>query len=78
MMTLNFALLNTEYTIESLQDQSDLDLTIRLRHLGFLENEKVKVLSKTPITGDSILSEIRGSQIALTKFEASHINLKKL
>ncbi len=77
MINLNKAVVKTHYKIDSINESVNLELAIRLRHLGFLENEALKVLSKTPFTGDSLLIEIRGSQIALTKNEAAIVNLKE-
>jgi Fe2+ transport system protein FeoA len=46
-------------------------------HLGFLPNEKITVIKKTPITSDALLINVRGCQIALTKHEASVITIKE-
>jgi Fe2+ transport system protein FeoA len=78
MLTINKALVAKEYIIDHINYHLNLELGIRLNHLGFLESEKIKVLSKTPFTGDSLLVEIRGSQMALTKSEAELINIKEL
>ena len=53
----------------------DEELAIRLIHLGFLENEEVSIIKKTPFTSDALLIAIRGCQIALTKKEADLIEV---
>lgn len=61
--------------IQSIQMESDDGLGIRLNHLGFLVNESITVLKKTPLTGDALLISIRGTQIALTKKEAGIVEV---
>ena len=73
-MSLNKLGIGKTALIKSI-DMSDLDLAIRLSHLGFLENEPILVIRKTPFTGDALLISVRGTQIALTKKEASLINI---
>lgn len=61
--------------IKSINTDHDNDLAIRLIHLGFLENESISVIRKTPFTGDALLVSIRGAHIALTKKEADIIEV---
>lgn len=61
--------------IKTINLNTDEELAIRLLHLGFLENEKIVVLKRTPFTGDALLISIRGTQIALTKREAELIEI---
>lgn len=78
MISINQAQVAKDYIIDHINYQLNLDLGIRLNHLGFLEAEKIKVLSKTPFTGDSLLIEIRGTQMALTKSEAELIKIREV
>jgi Fe2+ transport system protein FeoA len=78
MLTINKAQVAKDYIVDHINYHLNLDLGIRLNHLGFLESERIRVLSKTPFTGDSLLIEIRGTQMALTKAEAELINIKEL
>lgn len=77
MLNANQATIGRTYFIDHLNFHQDEDLAIRLSHLGFLENQSFKVIRKTPFTGDCLLIEIRGTQMALTKFEADLINLRE-
>ncbi len=61
--------------IEKIEATGNIDLTLRLAHLGFLPKEEVVVIKKTPMTGDALLVSIRGANIALTHSEASTIIL---
>jgi Fe2+ transport system protein FeoA len=78
MLSINQAQVAKDYIIDHINYQLNLDLGIRLNHLGFMEAEKIKVLSKTPLTGDSLLIEIRGAQMALTKSEAELIKIREI
>ncbi len=71
------AKLNHIYLIDKIDTESNPELGIRLMHLGFLPNEKISVLKKTPITSDALLINVRGCQIALTKNEANIITIKE-
>jgi len=76
-MTLTEAQNQIDYTISQV-DLDDLDDTSisRLLHFGFVEGEKIKLLTKVPIFKEPLLVEIRGSQIALTKREACLIKIR--
>lgn len=76
MINLNQLKKGQSAAIHSIDMKHDQDLAIRLHHLGFLENEPIEVLKKTPLTGDALLISIRGTQIALTKKEAHVIEVK--
>lgn len=76
-MTLVEADLKKEYSIAAITYDQQEDLAIRLNHLGFLEGESVRVHRKTPVTSSSLVVEVKGSMIALTKYEASFIKLHK-
>lgn len=55
----------------------NLELGLRLMHLGFLVNEEITVLNKTPLTSDVVLLKIRGTQMALTKDESNLIRVRE-
>lgn len=76
-MTLVEADLKKVYSIAAIAYDQQEDLAIRLNHLGFLEGESVRVHRKTPMTSSSLVVEVKGSMIALTKHEASLIKLQK-
>lgn len=76
-MTLVEADLKKVYSIAAIAYDQQEDLAIRLNHLGFLEGESVRVHRKTPVTSSSLVVEVKGSMIALTKHEASLIKLQK-
>ena len=73
MKNLNKLRVGELASIQLIKTDKDENLAIRLAHLGFLENESITVLKKTPFTGDALLISIRGAQIALTKREANII-----
>ncbi len=75
-MKLEKVALGQSHFIESIDLISQDSLGIRLLHLGFHINEEIIVLKKTPLTHDALLVAVRGTQIALTKAEASLIRLK--
>lgn len=75
-MTLVEAILKRDYSISAIKYDQHEDLAIRLNHLGFLEGETVRVHRKTPLTSSSLVVEVKGSMIALTKYEASFITLQ--
>lgn len=77
-MGLHQANIFTDYQITAIDFQSDLDMGTRLLHLGFLPGEIVRVIRKTPFTSDSLLIEVRGTKMALTKNEAKLINIVEL
>lgn len=76
-MKLSEARKNKEFFINSIDIDSNEELGIRLMHLGFLENEPISVVNKTPISHDALLVNIKGTQIALTKYEASLILIRE-
>lgn len=77
-MKLSEAKRGKEFIIESVDTSYNEELGIRLMHLGFLANETITVINKTPISHDAILVAIKGAQIALTKTEAAHIKIKEI
>lgn len=75
-MTLVEAIVKKKYFIEKINYDKHEDLAIRLNHLGFLEGEVIIVHRKAPITASSVVVEIKGALIALTKEEASFVKIK--
>ncbi len=74
-MGLHQAIILKEYQITEIDFQTDLEMSTRLMHLGFLPGETIKVIRKTPFTSDSLLIEVRGTKMALTKNEAKLVNI---
>ncbi len=74
-MGLHQAIILKEYQITEINFQVDLEMGTRLMHLGFLPGETIKVIRKTPFTSDSLLIEVRGTKMALTKNEAKLVNI---
>lgn len=64
------------HLIEFSEDQDVNDISIRLRQLGILENEMIKVVRKSPLNDSTFLIEARGAQFALTKNEAKIVLVK--
>jgi Fe2+ transport system protein FeoA len=77
LMTLIEAQNKIHYEIDSISLESLDDSTIsRLLHFGFVEGEKVELITKVPLFKEPLLVSIRGSQIALTKRQAGIIRLR--
>jgi ferrous iron transport protein A len=65
--TLNDLPAETEAPIRDLT--GDVVVTARLRELGFIRGEPVRIAGRAPF-GEPILVEIRGTTVALRKSEA--------
>ena len=76
-MGLHQAITGKIYIISQIDFEQNIEMGTRLLHLGFLPNEKVKVIRKPPFTSDSMLIEVRGTSMALTKTEAKLIQIKE-
>jgi ferrous iron transport protein A len=63
---------NVEFSIQSLE--GDPIVVSRLRELGFICGERVKLVGRAPF-GDPLIIEIRGSTVALRKREAQCIRI---
>lgn len=74
MKKLTQATKNIEYIIHSISTDNH-SLVSKLNQIGFIEGEKIIFLRTAPIFKDPILYKVGGSQIALTKSEASCINI---
>ncbi len=75
-MTLIDAHLKKEYRIKKIDLDENLDLGLRLLHLGFIEGSEIIIDKKSPLKANCLLVEIRGAKIALTKDEARMIKLE--
>ncbi len=62
-------------SIASIKDGSDFDVALRLKELGFVQGEKVKILHKGYFGGEPIAVRIGQSTFALRKFEAALIGI---
>ncbi len=51
------------------------DMIRRLLEMGFLENSSVEVIHESPFGGDPIAVRIRGTVIALRRYEANAIEV---
>jgi ferrous iron transport protein A len=61
--------------IASIKGASDFDIALRLKELGFVQGEKVKILHKGYFGGEPIAVRIGQSTFALRKFEAALIGV---
>jgi ferrous iron transport protein A len=62
-------------SIASIKDGGDFDVALRLKELGFVPGEAVKVLHKGYFGGEPIAVRIGQSTFALRKFEAALIGV---
>lgn len=78
-MTINEAPLNRKLTVLSFSDTEERDLNdleSRLMLLGFLSGHTIKVTRKAPLFQEPLLVEVRGRQVALSREEASLVNVE--
>ncbi len=61
--------LESESEVAVLRLKGDTRLVSRLRELGFIVGEKVRIVGRAPF-GEPILVEIRGATVALRESEA--------
>lgn len=62
-------------SIANIKDGGDFDVALRLKELGFVQGEAVKVLHKGYFGGEPIAVRIGQSTFALRKFEAALIGV---
>ena len=74
-LTLDNAKLKKEYKIVNLCKNIDISTKTRLFELGFLPNQKVKVISKS-ISQGVLLVEINSVALSIRKKEASCVVIK--
>ena len=73
-MTLDKSTKNITYLIKSI-NAPDEKTQKRFFQLGFNLGKKLTLKRKAPFFGDPLLFEIAESQVALTKVEASYIEI---
>lgn len=56
--------------------RSDDPIAQRLRDLGFIPGEPVKVVARAPFGGDPLLVRIGGTRFALRRIEAARITVE--
>jgi len=76
-MNLNQAKTKTWYAVEEV-GTSDEELKSRFSNFGVLPGSKILIKRKAPIFKDPFLIQTDDSQIAITKFEATQIQIKEL
>jgi ferrous iron transport protein A len=65
-------------TVQAAVDGSDFDISRRLKELGFVHGEAVKVLHKGYFGGEPIAVRVGQSTFALRKFEAALIGVTQV
>lgn len=73
-MNLNQTRKHIRYVIKSI-NAPDETIQTRFFQLGFNEGSSIYLKRKAPLFGDPLLFEIGESQVALTKMEASFIDV---
>lgn len=74
-LTLNCAKIGKDYQIVNMCKNVDIKTKTRLFELGFLPNNKIKVLSRS-ISGGVLLVEINNTSLTIRKEQASCVVLK--
>lgn len=80
-MTLLDASINSYLRVLSFPDHDERelsDLESRLIHLGFHYGETVRITKKAPVFKEPLLVEVRGRMIAMSRDEASLIQVEVL
>ena len=77
-MNLNQAKSQVWYAVEEIATSSDNELKSRFSNFGVLPGSKILIKRKAPIFKDPLLIQTEDSQIAITKFEAAHVQIKEL
>lgn len=76
-MTLAEAKIKEKYQILSLNLDQNSTLLKRAKQLGFLPGAIVECTKKAPITKDPLVIKIKNSCVAISKREASYIEVTK-
>ncbi|EIT68889.1 MULTISPECIES: ferrous iron transport protein A [Hydrocarboniphaga] len=64
-------------TIRSVDDATQPDpIAGRLRELGFVAGEAVRIVARGPFGGDPLLVQIGSTQFALRRVEAARVNIE--
>lgn len=81
-MNINQAPLNQRLLVRSFassdQEVALSDVESRLMHLGFIAGQVIRVVKKAPLFQEPLLVEVRGRQVALSKEEASLVEIEVL
>lgn len=73
-MTLSELPLHTSAVVESVQDLHANDaIARRLRELGFVKGEEVRLVAKGPVGGEPLLVQVGFTRFALRISEAKHV-----
>lgn len=73
-MTLSELPLHTSAVVESVQDLHANDaIARRLRELGFVNGEEVRLVAKGPVGGEPLLVQVRFTRFALRISEAKRV-----
>ena len=73
-MTLSELPLHTSAVVESVQDLHANDaITRRLRELGFVNGEEVRLVAKGPVGGEPLLVQVGFTRFALRISEAKRV-----
>lgn len=75
-LTVKNLKVNQAYRIKNILNPTD-DISLRLMQLGFISGERITLIRKAPLFGEPLLVEVRGSQYAISKSEASLIELEE-
>jgi ferrous iron transport protein A len=63
-----------EAAIRAVEDTSPTDpIAVRLRNLGFVRNEHVRIVARGPIGADPLLIQIGFTRFALRRSEAARV-----
>ena len=73
-MTLSELTLHTSSVVESVQDLHSNDaIARRLRELGFVKGEEVRLVAKGPVGGEPLLVQVGFTRFALRISEAKRV-----
>lgn len=73
-MTLSELPLHTSAVVESVQDLHANDaIALRLRELGFVKGEEVRLVAKGPVGGEPLLVQVGFTRFALRISEAKRV-----
>jgi len=73
-MTLETAIKQTPYKVQRILSLEE-EITTRFYKLGIFPGVKIVLKRKAPLFSDPLLFEVEGAQIALTKKEASYLEV---
>lgn len=69
----------TAATVETVEDKSPNDVIARrLRELGFVNGERVEVMTAGPVAAEPLLVQIGYTRFALRRSEAARVRVKPL